>query len=821
MSHCRQQVLRSFGAHQSWRIPLLLAHIVPFSPVDQLFTYCVPDEMADDAVPGVRVIVPFGIRTITGIIAEVEEGDGKGLKDILDIPDPIPAFSPDMMRLTRWISGYYVSSWGEVLKAALPAGISVESKQVVRLIDSPNNIPEDYRALLRHAGDRPVVVEALQKKGLTMYRLNKLAEAGHIRFEQELNAPKANIRTIPYVSLVHIPETPPKGIKQRAILDVLTSLKKNGIEASELAEVLRKAGASRSSVNTLEKNGIVSIVEKETIRTPFEDLPEVPLNHRLHHSQKSALNAITDELADESQRTFLLHGVTGSGKTEIYIRALRETLQRGKTGIVLVPEIALTPQTVSRFRAHFGDQIAVLHSRMSHGERYDAWRNLRSGRFTVAIGPRSAIFAPLENVGLIIVDEEHESSYKQMDPAPRYHARDVAVMRAHMENAVCILGSATPSLESFHNAQRGKYTLLSMPERVPVAGHDAAPLPTVQIVDLAREYKIRRLPGTLSHQLKEAIKVRLKKKEGIILLQNRRGFSPFVTCKSCGHTPECPHCAVSLTYHRYGNKLTCHYCGHTERQPGICPECGEDDLAQIGVGTQRVEDELQEIFPEARILRMDMDTTSRKNAHHRILKDFGDRKADILLGTQMVAKGLDFPHVTLVGIVDADTSLFMPDFRAAERTFQLLMQVAGRTGRGDLRGEVILQTRRPDHAAIRFATTHDYAAFVHGELAERRELGYPPFGRMANVEFRGTEESATREYAQSWTDKLLALKPIVDVYGPQTPVVTRIKQHFRFHTLLKAPEDISPNYLPRIISNVGQVTGHKVRVAIDIDPQLI
>lgn len=799
----------------------LVAQVVPFSPVPGLFSYRVPDEMASDAAPGVRVIVPFGKRTITGVIAEVGESPAEELKAIRDIPDPVPAFSEAIMRFTRWISEYYVSSWGEVLKAALPSGISVESRQVVRLADSPNNIPEKYRSILRKAATEPMDVQSLIDHGISHYRLNKLAEAGHISIEQELAAQKANIRTVRHVSLVEIPETPPRGIKQQAILDVLVSLKEQDIDEPPVAEVLQKADAGPSSLQSLARSGVVSIIEKEVIRTPFEDHPEMPIDHLLHKSQVSALTEIENALAEDSARTFLLHGVTGSGKTEVYIRALRAALQKGKTGIVLVPEIALTPQTVSRFRAHFGDRIAVLHSRMSHGERYDAWRNLRNGRFTVAIGPRSAIFAPLANVGLIIVDEEHEASYKQMDPAPRYHARDVAVMRAHMEHAVCVLGSATPSLESFRNAEKGKYTLLAMPERVPVEGHDAAPLPTVEVVDLAREYKIRRLPGTLSHQLKEAIKLRLEKKEGVILLQNRRGFSPFVTCKSCGHTPECPNCAVSLTYHRYGNKLTCHYCGHSKRHVSQCPECHADEVSQIGVGTQRVEEELQELFPEARILRMDMDTTSGKNSHHRILKDFGNRKADILLGTQMVAKGLDFPHVTLVGIVDADTSLFMPDFRAAERTFQLLMQVAGRTGRGDLRGEVILQTRRPDHAAIHLATTHDYAAFVKRELEERKELGYPPFGRMANVEFRAPSESAARETARKWTDDLVGLKPVVEVYGPQPPVIGRIKQQFRFHTLLKAPEEISPMYLSSLVSRVRKAHGNNVRVAIDIDPQLI
>ncbi|HYG69777.1 MAG TPA: primosomal protein N', partial [Anaeromyxobacteraceae bacterium] len=416
-----------------------------------------------------------------------------------------------------------------------------------------------------------------------------------------------------------------------------------------------------------------------------------------HPAQAAALGEIEGALAAGRPRTFLLHGVTGSGKTEVYIRAIRAALAQGKTALVLVPEIALTPQTVRRFRAHFGDRVAVLHSRMSDGERYDAWRAIRDGRYPIVIGPRSAVFAPLENLGLVVVDEEHEASYKQFDPAPRYHARDVAVMRAHRAGAVCVLGSATPSLESLANAKAAKYRLLKMPERVPVRGKQPAPLPPVRVVDLAREKEVRRLKGALSHDLRNAIRARLDRREQVILLQNRRGYAPVLTCDDCGFTPHCRDCAVSLTVHKPRRQLRCHYCGWTERQPDACPKCGSGALALLGAGTQRVEEELAEAFPEARVLRMDLDTTARRGAHRRLLDAFGSGEADVLLGTQMVAKGLDFPRVTLVGVVNADTGMLLPDFRAAERTFQLLAQVAGRAGRRDLPGEVILQTRNPGH----------------------------------------------------------------------------------------------------------------------------
>jgi primosomal protein N' (replication factor Y) len=525
---------------------------------------------------------------------------------------------------------------------------------------------------------------------------------------------------------------------------------------------------------------------------------------------------------DEGQfRTFLLHGVTGSGKTEVYMAALERALRAGRGGIVLVPEIALTPQTVRRFRSRFGDRIAVLHSRLSDGERYDAWRAIRRGDLDVVIGPRSAVFAPVANLGLVVVDEEHESSYKQFDPAPRYHARDVAVVRASLEGAVCVLGSATPSLESLYNARSGKYELLSMPGRITPAGQEPARLPDVRIVDLAAERRSGRGGVSISAPLQAAIRRRLDDGHQVILLQNRRGFAPVLECADCGWSPACPDCAVTLTYHKAKRQLRCHYCGRAFRHDGRCGQCGGDALENLGAGTQRVEEDLAGLFPEARVLRMDLDTTSARDAHDRILSRFGRGEADILLGTQMVAKGLDFERVTLVGVIDADAGLLLPDLRSDERIFQLLTQVAGRAGRASLRGEVLLQTRNPDHPVIRLAKRHDYDGFAASVLPARHALGYPPFTRLVRVDFRGPDERAVAAYADRWKQAFDPGPHAVECIGPAPAFVPRVRKTWRMHVLLKAPRSVPPAALRGLVRGATERAGRppaRTRTAIDVDP---
>lgn len=746
-------------------------HVTLPLPLSLPFTYSVPETLRSRAARGSRVLVPFGSRRLTGVVmAEADEPeDIEQIKPIIDVLDELPSFTEDLLDLVSWMADYYVCSAGEVVRAALPPGASGKEGGIGAKIEKHVRLAPSYR----HGG----AVDELR------------------------------------VEL--------RGAKQIAVVECLAGFRSEGEPEPRQADLLERADASHSTVQSLLRRGVVEVVEKEVLRTPYEGgRISAPGELELHAGQREALDRIGAAIDGDQFHGFLLHGVTGSGKTQVYIEALKRVLKKGKTGIILVPEIALTPQTVSRFRAHFGDRIAVFHSRMSHGERFDAWRALRDGRFDVVIGPRSAVLVPLTNIGLIVVDEEHESSYKQQDPAPRYHARDVAVMRAHMNDAVCVLGSATPSLESYLNAQSGKYTSLNMPERVPHPEGQAVTLPTVRIIDLRVERNQNRLHGAFSARLLEAIEDRLQREEQVILLQNRRGYAPLLQCQDCGWTPECPDCSVTMTAHKSRRNLRCHYCGRTARVPRACPGCGhEDSLDMLGTGTQRVEEELQEHLPSARIIRMDLDTTTGKNAHDTLLTAFGAGKADILLGTQMVAKGLDFARVTLVGVINADLGAMLPDFRSEERTYQLLSQVSGRAGRASLPGEVIIQTRNPDRPIIRYARDHDYGAFASVALAERRELGYPPFGRMAAVEFKGPNEGRVADLARQWTDRLrMHAGKDVEVLGPEPAFISRVKKQYRYHTILKGRRhEALQQALRQTEDDVGKPPSG-CRTNIDVDP---
>lgn len=811
-------------------------------PLDRTYTYRVPEALTDAAKVGCRVLVPFGKRAVTGMVVGPGEAVPKGitLRPIQDVLDDQPAFTDEMLRLTRWIADYYLCGWGEAIRAALPTGTSVESQLHLYRTDqpAPEDLPKlagrvlDY--LATHEGEAPLSSVRHQLGEVPLALIRRLEAAGLLRVERELSRAKVRVKYEKYLRLADAFRTPEalgalredlRGAKQIAVVEALAAYAVEGQPLARQADVLARAEASSATVSSLAKKGILSVEEQEVIRTPLGDLsaqlydPQPP--KKLHRAQQAALGHIQEALHAHRFEAFLLHGVTGSGKTEVYIEALKTVVARGQTGIVLVPEIALTPQTVQRFRAHFGDQIAVLHSRMSLGERYDAWRHLRNGRYSIVIGPRSAVLAPLQNLGLIIVDEEHEPSYKQFDPAPRYHARDVAVMRAHMNDAACILGSATPSLESFANAHWGKYTLLEMPVRVPVPGRKAAPLPTVEVIDLTLEQKKHRLNGALSDTLRDAIRERLDRREQVILLQNRRGYAPIIECKNCGWSPMCPDCSVTLTYHKAKRHLRCHYCGRTQRLPRACPKCSAPQLKQLGVGTQRVEEEIAEVFPDARLLRMDLDTTSRKGAHHKLLRQFERHDADLLLGTQMVAKGLDFGNVTLVGVINADMGLLLPDFRAEERTFQLLTQVAGRAGRADKPGQVLLQTRNANHPVLQHALAHDYIRFAETALPERKLFGYPPFGRMVVATFSGPKDVEVFNLARKWTAALRPhLPPAVQALDPVPAFVARVKRQFRYHTIIKAPRRYPSTALHAHLRAAQDAFGtppKHYRVALDVD----
>jgi primosomal protein N' (replication factor Y) (superfamily II helicase) len=727
------------------------------------FTY----RVAGSVAPGTRVEVPFGPRRLVGwVTGPSDKEDGPRIRAVHRVLEDAPSADQDLLPLARWIAEYYLSSVGMVLRTALPNPLGAAGADRVKT-----------RRVLRLTRELPTLTLRDEIFG--------------------------------------------RAARQRECYEVVEAM--GG--AAPMTH-LTEQGFTRTVVRGLVDRDVAELVDEEVARDPFAAIPAPagkvePLT--------SAQEAVLDPLLTASRGeggTFLLRGVTGSGKTRVYIELLEEVVGRqGRGAIVLVPEIALTPQTVDRFRSRFGDDVAVLHSALSEGERYDAWRMLRSGARRIAVGARSAVFAPVRDLGVVVVDEEHESSYKQGE-APRYHAREVAIMRARSAGAVCLLGSATPALESWANVRRGKYTLLELPERV-----EGRPLPRVEVVDLRRERAERRpadhaaRPGplVLSEPLRAAVEDRLEREEQVILLLNRRGYASFVQCRSCGHVWQCDRCNVSLTYHRTRRRLICHYCFHEQGTPTRCGECGGEQLSFRGLGTEQVERAVTETFPRARVARMDVDTTSARWAHHEILGRVGRREVDILLGTQMIAKGLDFHGVTLVGVINADVGLSLPDFRAGERTFQLLTQVAGRAGRGDRPGEVLIQTALPNHFAIRCALSHDYVAYADRELDERRDPPYPPHSRLANVVLSGPDElrvqEAIEQLAGSAATVVRALQATdVHLLGPAPCAIDRIRERWRWHFLLRSGSARQLGAVCRALYRDHGTGTDPIRIIIDRDP---
>ncbi len=761
--------------------------------------YRIPDRLAGAAVPGVRVRVPLGGRKTVGVILhpgldEARDSIPARLKSILEVLDPEPILDSRMLALCRWIADYYVAPPGVVLRTALPPG------------------------LLGTRGNRAAGLSVKTEK------LVRLTRRLHTLGERE--------------------EVFGRARRQREAYECLEDL--GGVASA--AHMTGQLGFGRGVLDGLVTRGLAVFDQRPVDRDPFAGTLPAAEAHRPSPDQARALVLLRDLLQRRKGDVALLRGVTGSGKTLVYLELLETTLEAGGSAIVLVPEISLTPQTVSRFRGRFGERVAVLHSGLSEGERHDAWRALREGRKRVAVGPRSAIFAPVRDLRAIIVDEEHESSYKQSD-TPRYHARSVAIMRARLEGCVCVLGSATPALESWENARAGRYHLLELPERV--TGHG---LPAVELIDLREDPESaagtgdtggagaravgpadpgvivadpapgERGPAIVSRRLRDALALRLERGEQAILLLNRRGYATFVECVACGNVWICRSCSVSLTYHRRRNRLVCHHCGFETEPPTGCDACGAPEPRFTGIGTEQVERRLAELFPSARLTRMDLDTTGSKWAHFDILEAFRSREIDILLGTQMIAKGLDFPGVTLVGVVNADVGLHLPDFRASERTFQLLEQVAGRAGRGSEEGEVLVQTYRPGHFALTHAARHDYVGFAERELADRAEPGYPPFRRLANLVLSGTGEERVQEEADrlaDWTRNLIETRGLegIRVVGPAPCPIDRLRDRWRWHFLLKSVEAATLGAVLRFIAGTQGRTGQGLRLEIDRDPE--
>lgn len=714
-----------------------VARVLTEIALNREFDYAIPEDLRGRVRIGSVVRIPFGRRMARGFVTGLEsssayaEEHGTPLRPLSGLESDAPLFDERMVRLTRWIASYYAAPFERALAAAIPAPVRREG--------------------------------AGFKKQVT------------VRLDPDI--PTENVLTAAEKLAKRAP-------KQAAVLRYLAAAGQKGEGTLLATDLLRETGATMEALRSLAGRGL--LVLEEGIRWRGIDASKIvrtaPI--ALNDEQQTAFRAVCEEMEAEKPGVVLLHGVTGSGKTEVYLQAIARALERGRGAIALVPEISLTPQTMERFIGRFGDRVAVLHSHLSDGERYDEWQRIATGRARVVIGARSALFAPVRDLGLLVVDEEHEPAYKQ-DEAPRYNARDVAVMRGRMEGCAVVLGSATPSLESFQNATTGRYRLVRMPHRV-----DGCLMPRVHVIDMRAEQEKNQAARVFSAELEEAIRGRLDRGEQTILFLNRRGYATTVMCPACGHVEECPDCAAKMTYHKTTGLLVCHICGQTRPAPARCsnPDCGAPTIKMSGLGTQKVEAIARALFLDARIQRMDSDTTAAKHAHEEILGRFRSGAIDILIGTQMIAKGLDFPNVTLVGVIGADTSLQLPDFRAAERTFQLLTQVAGRAGRGDIPGDVFFQTFNPVHYAITTARHNDYATFFDQEIEFRRQLGYPPFSRITLLTLSGPDEHALSEAARALGQRLRETPhpDTLTIDGPAPAPLSKAKTRYRIHITLRA-----------------------------------
>ncbi|RDV34177.1 primosomal protein N' [Lysinibacillus capsici] len=787
--------------------------------VDRPFDYQVPVEWISVIELGSRVKVPFGPRNVLGFVVGLKKETDvplNKLKAINQILDMEPVLTEEMLRMAKWLKNDTICYEIDALQVMLPSALRAKYEKMIKL-QQGQQLPLEVQAIF---GKRQRAnFKEFERAGLLP--LVKQLVAENIVSIENVVKQQGNVKEIRMVQITadqqlieRALEQSSRAAKQRLLLQWMCQ------HLGEVFTPQQICDEARVSISVLEAvidKGAAQFIQEEVFRDPFTK--EVSRTHALQltSEQQVALQAITTAMDQQIAQTFLLHGVTGSGKTEVYLQAIQKVLEEGKEAIMLVPEISLTPQMTERFRSRFGEMVAVMHSGLSVGEKYDEWRKIQQGKVKVVVGARSAIFAPFTNIGLIILDEEHESTYKQED-SPRYHARDVAIWRSEFYNCPIILGSATPALESFARAKKGVYKLLSLKHR---ALHQA--LPTVFIADMREELR-QGNRSMFSQSLIEAIRLRLEKKEQMVLFLNRRGYSSFVLCRDCGTVVQCPNCDISLTYHRTTEKLKCHYCGYEEHVPQICPQCQSDHIRYFGTGTQKVEEELYKLFPEARVLRMDVDTTKHKGAHEEILETFGAGHADILLGTQMIAKGLDFPNITLVGVLSADTSLHLPDYRAAERTFQLLTQVSGRAGRHDKLGEVIIQTYTPEHYAIDLAKTQEYEPFYEREMFLRRRSNYPPYYFVALIQLSHEDVMMAAEYAGRVADWLRGnLSNQVAIIGPTTASIARLQNRYRYQCLIKYK--IEPNLIPVLQRLLAMYRAEWIKqgilMTVDLDPSTI
>lgn len=789
---------------------------VPSNSLNKAFDYVIPGRFSRMVEKGMRVVVPFGPRKIMGFVVEItDESEAENVKEIIDVLDVAPVLTEELLELGNWLADRTVSLTVTALQAMLPQVLkSKYKKEIVRRTEEM--LPEPWEFLFQ--GRDVIPFEEFANSPISYHQLQKAVHQGDVEISYVV---KSRI-TKKFVTMVRpkrdsiyleeaLLDLPKNAKKQRKIIDYFLS-HPNPVEQNLLC---RKLDTTASTIKNLAEKGLIETFRKEVFRNPFhdEDIERTsPLP--LTDEQKNAFASITASIENGKHDVFLLHGVTGSGKTEVYLQAIQKVIEKGKEAIVLVPEISLTPQMVRRFKSRFGKNVAVMHSALSAGEKYDEWRKIQQKKVQVVVGARSAIFAPFENIGIIIIDEEHETSYKQEDQ-PRYHARDVAIRRGKYHQCPVVLGSATPSLESYARAIKGIYHLCELTKRT-----NNQPMPQVDIVDMRKELHAGNRT-MFSRNLMEKLEDRLLKGEQSVLLLNRRGYSTFVMCRECGHVNKCPHCDIALTYHKKSGRLKCHYCTFEEFVPSVCPSCQSSLIRFFGTGTERVEEALTKLIPEARVLRMDVDTTRKKGAHEKILKQFGEGKADILLGTQMIAKGLDFENVTLVGVLTADSMLHLPDFRSSEKTFQLLTQVSGRAGRHERPGEVVVQTYTPEHYAVQLASEYDFAAFFQQEMKMRKSFQYPPYVYLALITISCENRAMAIQSAQRFAQLLLKMvNEKTVILGPTPSPIPKINDKYRYQCIVKYKYEPKLAHFLRKAANQFEEIRRKygLQIIIDMEP---
>ncbi|MDN3076471.1 primosomal protein N' [Enterococcus faecalis] len=796
---------------------------VPTMQTDQPFTYLVPENLNEQLAVGMRVEVPFGNgnRHVQGFVLAIEpmaatvlDETNVQLKELVAVLDLKPVLNTEMLALADYMKEKTFAFKITCLQTMLPSVMRADYQKYIYLTDE---LSEELQDQLFY-GLEEISWDQAQERGLLpqLMALRKQQKVD-IRYEVTTRNKVKMVRFIQaakeFEQLEEIRLGLRKGAKKKEQL--LYYLQRLGTEKITAVKEMKELGFSTALLNEAAKNGWLTFIEKEAYRDPFANQTfEKTTALSLNAEQQVAVETILQSVQEQQSQTYLLEGITGSGKTEVYLQVIAEVLNQGKTAIMLVPEISLTPQMVQRFKSRFGEHVAVMHSGLSQGEKYDEWRKIERGEAEVVVGARSAIFAPIENIGVIIVDEEHEASYKQ-EETPRYHARDLAIWRSEYHHCPVVLGSATPSLESRARAQKNVYQRLRLTQRA----NQAATLPTIDVVDMRQEVENGNV-SSFSMSLQEKLQERLEKNEQSVLLLNRRGYSSFVMCRDCGYVLPCPNCDISLTLHMDSKTMKCHYCGHEERIPYRCPNCGQDKIRYYGTGTQKVEEELQTLLPDSRILRMDVDTTRRKGAHEKILRTFGEGQADILLGTQMIAKGLDFPNVTLVGVLNADTALNLPDFRSSERTFQLLTQVSGRAGRAEKPGEVIIQSFNPEHYAIQLAKAQDYEDFYTKEMYIRHRGDYPPYYFTVQITASHPEENeAAKQMFQIARKLKQGLSPQAILLGPTPNAIMRVNNRYFYQVIIKyKQEPMLQPLLKEILTDTQRATARGLKLSIDAEP---